>query len=242
MSKQPVMLFRRPPAPVFLTSGLMLTTLGPFSSNQNHIFVMYTHGRTLKTYCRPVILIQPFEPLFELAYSLSCFRVVKFEPQGLVVHTWEDTIIWWPAINSSLHFCPLAGRPWGVAGRPPPEKALGRPHSSQYILYSYIVVSPKYLWHPGDILRGKAWVHFPPLYTPPFVHIRGLPTQSLGLEKFGSSISLSISLKLSSFGLICSSTPSTTFTTSISAAKEGFSVAKKQQTQVKKQRKTCLQG
>ena len=101
LSQQAVMLFRRPSTPVFLTSGLMLNTLGPFSASQNHIFVMYTHGRTLKTYGRPVTLIEPFEPLFELAYSLSCFRVVKFEPQGLVVHTWEDTIMWWPDRKST---------------------------------------------------------------------------------------------------------------------------------------------
>ena len=46
-------ILRRPPAPVFRTSGLMLNILGPFSRTLNHIFVMYTHERTLKAHGRP---------------------------------------------------------------------------------------------------------------------------------------------------------------------------------------------
>ena len=55
-------ILRRPPTPVFRTSGLMLNPLGPFSQTLNHIFVMYTHGRTLKNGGRPEMLNAPFEP------------------------------------------------------------------------------------------------------------------------------------------------------------------------------------
>ena len=57
-------ILRRPPTPVFHTSGLMLNTLGPFSRTLNHIFVMYTHERTLKVHGRPLIQLDPFDPLF----------------------------------------------------------------------------------------------------------------------------------------------------------------------------------
>ena len=97
-------ILRRPPAPVFRTSGLMLNTLEPFSSNPNHIFVMYTHGRTLKVYGRPLIPFEPFEPLLKMACSLSCFRVSKFEPQGCEEETWEATNMWWPATKATWPF------------------------------------------------------------------------------------------------------------------------------------------
>ena len=53
-----------PPAPVFRTSGLMLNPLDPFSRTLNHIFVMYTHERTLKVHGRPLIQLDPFDPSF----------------------------------------------------------------------------------------------------------------------------------------------------------------------------------
>ncbi|GMP77815.1 hypothetical protein CsSME_00033964 [Camellia sinensis var. sinensis] len=56
-------ILRRPPAPVFHTSGLMLNPLDPHSRTLNHIFVMYTHERTLKVHGRPLIPLDPFDPL-----------------------------------------------------------------------------------------------------------------------------------------------------------------------------------
>jgi len=69
----------------------MLTTLGSLSSILTPIFVLYTHGRTPKVGGRPVIPPDPFEPFLKMAYSLSCFTVDNFEPQGCVEGTWEDT-------------------------------------------------------------------------------------------------------------------------------------------------------
>ncbi|CAL5411140.1 unnamed protein product [Camellia sinensis] len=65
---------------------------------------MYTHGRTLKVGGRPLMLLDPFEPLLKVAYSLSCFTVDNFEPQGCVKGTWEDTNVKWPATNSTWPF------------------------------------------------------------------------------------------------------------------------------------------
>ena len=56
----PIIALRRPISP---TSKPMLTTLGPFSCTLNPIFVMYTSGRPPIFGGRPVIALEPLEPL-----------------------------------------------------------------------------------------------------------------------------------------------------------------------------------
>ena len=61
-SSNQLSLLRSLPAPVFLTSGPMLNTLGVVLPTFNHIFVMYTHGRPLKSGGRPLIQLDPIDP------------------------------------------------------------------------------------------------------------------------------------------------------------------------------------
>ena len=62
-SEKLVLFLHRSPSHVFLTRKLMLTTPGKLSLALNPIFVLYTPGRPPICIGRPVIVLDPFEPL-----------------------------------------------------------------------------------------------------------------------------------------------------------------------------------
>ena len=90
-----------------------------------------------------------------------------------------------------------------MAGRPPAEKAHGRPCSLGGVSYSCVAVSPRKELYPGDILEGKAWVHFPPPLHPSFCPYKAAKNLSQGLENWPSSIHTHLSLHLSQIFKFC---------------------------------------
>mgnify|MGYP003702491401 CR=1 FL=1 len=178
-----------------------------------------------------------------MAYSLSCFTISKFEPQGCDEGTWEATFLWWPATKATWPFWPLAGRLGEVAGHVP------------YAWYFTAVwlFPPENISIRGIFCGGKPWSFLHTLYfhtTSPFDPYNELQALVLGVRKNhlqacmqkSSSISL-ISLRTSKSNTTISSTPSTsTLPSSIPEVWRCSPRPKEPQTHAKRQPKSSLQG
>ena len=96
----------------FLSPSFQLYVVAPASvlPNFNLGSLFYTSWRTQKEGGRPEIIQFIFEPLLQALCCDFCFRVARFRPWGIDLHTWEDTLAYWSAKKSSVHFLGVAGR------------------------------------------------------------------------------------------------------------------------------------